>query len=81
MEYKLIVLLVISIMLVLISSWCLNTYIRLYKTSDKYSSDNEFNSACGMSRKYVIAGIAVSITFLAIGTIAMIISSVIIYRG
>lgn len=81
MEYKLILLLVISIILVLISSWCLNTYIRLHKTMSNYDTENQFNAACGMSKQYVNTGIAVSITFLIIGGLAMITSSIMIYRS
>lgn len=81
MEYKLNAMLVISIMLVLISSFCLNTYLRLHKTSSKYESDNTFSGACGMSKDYVISGIIISITFLIISAVSMIISSVMIYRG
>jgi TRAP-type mannitol/chloroaromatic compound transport system permease small subunit len=68
-------------MLVLISSWCLNTYLRLHKTASKYESDNEFSGSCGMSKEYVNAGIIISITFLVIGAVSMIVSSVTIYRG
>ena len=81
MEYKLIVLLVISIMLVLLSSWCLNTYLSLNKTSNKYVSNNEFTGACGMSREYVNAGIIISLTFLIISAVVMIGTSVIIYMN
>ena len=81
MEYKLIILLIVSIMLVLISAWCLNTYLRLHKSSGKYENDKTFSSACGMSKEYVNAGIIISVVFLCIGGIAMITSSVMIYKG
>lgn len=81
MDYKLIILLVISIILVLLSSWCLNTYIRLHQTMSNYDTDNQFNIACGMSKQYVNTGLAVSITFLIIGGIMVITSSIMIYKS
>jgi len=77
MEYKL--LLVISIILVLLSSWCLNTYIRLHKTMSKYNTKDQFNYACGMSKQYVNTGLIVSIIFLILGGLTMITSSIMIY--
>lgn len=81
MEYILIILLVVSIMLVLISSWCLNTYLLLHKTMSNYDTDKQFAGACGMNKQYVSIGIIISAVFLGLGGIAMITSSIMIYRS
>jgi hypothetical protein len=80
MRIQSIILLIISIMLVLVSSWNMSIFIRLDEASYQYQSDDEFDTACHISKKYVSTGKNVSTTMLVIFVILMLVSSVSIYR-
>ena len=74
----LITLLIISLMLVIISSWNIDIFRRLKNAMPKYTSDDIFNNACLMSKNYVIIGYNISIIMLIISVLLMIFSSFII---
>lgn len=80
MEIRSIILLIISIMLVIMSSWNLNIFIRLKDASPQYTSDDEFDSACHVSKKYVKVGNIVSIIMLCVSVLLMMGSSFVIYK-
>jgi hypothetical protein len=80
MKIQSIVLLIISIILVFVSSWNMSIFIRLTDVSPQYPNDDQFDTACHMSKKYVIIGKTTSIVILIISVILMIVSSIIIYH-
>jgi hypothetical protein len=58
MNYNLVFLLITCLILVLLSSWSVNTFARLKSASKNY--DN-FDSVCHLSREYVNTGLSISI--------------------
>jgi hypothetical protein len=80
MKIQSIFLLIVSIMLVIVTSWNVNIFIRLEYASSKYSND-KFDTACGLSNKYSKNGKIVSIVMLLLSVLLMIGSSIIIYKN
>jgi uncharacterized phage infection (PIP) family protein YhgE len=81
MKIQSILLLIVSIILVVVSSWNVRVFIRLSDASHQYSNDDQFDSACHVSKKYVKTGKIVSIIILVLSILLMIGSSVSIYRN
>lgn len=74
-------LIVISIMLVIMSSWSLANFIRLHDASKQYKNDTEFENACHLSKKYVKYGFVIAVVMLVISIIIMGVSLFSIYRN
>ena len=81
MKIQSIFLLIISIVLVVVSSWNLSVFVRLSDASPQYTNDDQFDSTCHVSKKYVKTGKIVSIVMLVLSVILMIGSSVCIYKN
>ena len=81
MKIQSILLLIVSIILVIVSSWNVSVLIRLSDASHQYSNDDQFDSACHVAKKYVETGKIVAIVILVISVLLMICSSVSIYRN
>jgi hypothetical protein len=80
MNIYLTLLLILIIILIISCSWCLSTFIRLKSAEKKYNSDEVFESACHLSKKYVITGFNMSIFIIFISVIVLIILSIISYK-
>lgn len=80
MKIRSIFLLIISIILVVVSSWNLSIFLRLDKATTQYPTDGHFDIACNMSTKYVKSGKNVSIGVLIISITLMMASSISIYK-
>ena len=74
-----ILLLIISITLVISSSWSLSNFIRLDNASKNYNTDSLFESACNVSKNYVKNGNIISWVLVVISWVILILSSVLIY--
>ena len=81
MHIQPIILIITSLMLVIISAWNLSIFIRLKKALNQYTSDDVFDTACHISKHYVITGENISIIMLIISILLMIFSSVSIYKN
>ena len=81
MNLQSLLLLIISFMLVIISAWTLNIFIRLEKASSNYNSDEMFDTACHVSKKYSKYGKIMATIFFVISILIMIISSSVIYSN
>lgn len=79
MRIKSILLLLISITLVIISAMNLSVFRRLHYASPRYKTDEFFDTACHVSKKYVQSGFNVSIIMLIFSILLMITSSFIIF--
>ena len=80
MQIQSILLLIISVMLVIISSWNMSIFVRLSDASPTYHSDDQFDTACHVSKKYVSVGKVVSIVMLCISILLMFGSSYNVYQ-
>jgi hypothetical protein len=76
MKIKSILLLIVSVMLVIISSWNLSIFVRLSTTTPNFPTDD---TPCSLSKKYVNVGKVVSIIMLCVSIILMFGSSYNIY--
>lgn len=81
MKIQSILLLIVSIILVVVSSWNLSVFVLLSDSSTQYTNDDQFDSTCHVSKKYVKTGKIVSIVMLVLSVLLMIGSSVFIYRN
>lgn len=53
-------------MLVVVSSWNLSIFMRLIDASPQYHSNDQFDNACHVSKKYVSTGKNVSIVIAVV---------------
>jgi hypothetical protein len=81
MNIQAIILLIVSIMLVIASTWNLSIYIRLSDASTNYQTDGKFDTACHVSKRYVNLGKTMSIGMLCFSIILMFGSSFNIYKN
>lgn len=80
MNIHIIILLIISIMLTILSSWNVSIFIRLKNASQNYTSDDVFDNSCHVSKKYVTIGYKFSTIMLILSILLMIFSSISIYN-
>lgn len=73
-------LLICSSMLVIMSSWSLNTFVRLKKARKTYQSDDAFEDAVGMSKTYTSGGLIIGIIMLVVSIGLSVFSAISIYR-
>lgn len=73
-------LLVLTIILVISSSWSLSTFNRLESASKKYDSNAVFESACHLSKNYINTGQNMSIIMIIISLIVLIVISIVSYK-
>ena len=67
-------LLLCSIILVFLSSWNLNTFLRLSNASTYYSNDQSFEDSCYVSKTYVKGGKGLAIAMVCLSVILLLIS-------
>ena len=79
MKIQSIILLIVSIILVIVSSWNLSIFVRLKSASSQYKVDEVFDNACYISKKYVNSGKIVSTAMLIVSVILLIGSSISVY--
>lgn len=70
----------LSILLIIISAWNLNTFIRLNNASKDYSSNQALSDSCHVSKTYVKSGKVIAIAVLCVSTIVLIVNSVLLYK-
>jgi len=80
MNFELVLLLITSIMMVILSSWNLNTFLRLGNASGYYPNDQEFEDACHVSKTYTTGGKIVAIVMLIVSVGLLVLSSVMLYK-
>jgi hypothetical protein len=81
MHIQSIILLIISLMLVIISSWNFSVFTILKNVSNQYTSNDLFDNACHVSKNYVKIGYTISIIILIISILLMILASFSIYKN
>lgn len=74
-----ILLVLLALLLSVIASWSLSTFLRLSKASDKHSTEKDFESQCHLTKKYVATGKAVGIALVVLSIISLIVSSINLY--
>ena len=80
MHFHLVLLLLVSVMLLVLSAWNLNTFIRLEKASGDYPNDQEFEDSCHVSKTYTNGGRVVAIVMVVVSVIVLLVSCFTIYR-
>lgn len=64
--------LILSLILVIMSAWSLNTFRRLSKANDSYDSSRVFEDSCHVSSTYVKGGNIIAYTLLACSIILLV---------
>jgi hypothetical protein len=73
--YNKLLILLISILLVIISSLSINTYIRLKQLIPIYKNEDTFSVACRLSKEHIIISYWISITILILSIIILFLTS------
>jgi hypothetical protein len=81
MELKVILMFLLSLMLTVISSWSLGTFMRLNSASKKYNNNKVFESACQLSKEYVVAGVYMGVVITIISFIVLTLNSYDVYKN
>ena len=79
MNFHLVLLLLVSVMLLILSSWNLNTFVRLSNASKDYPNDQDFEDSCHVSKVYTKGGMIVAIVMVIVSVIVLLASSITIY--
>lgn len=66
--------LLLSILLVIMASWNLNTFIRLDNASKDYPNDQAFTDSCHVSKTYTSGGKTIAIVVLITAIVVMTVS-------
>lgn len=74
-----ILLVLLALLLTVIASWSLSTFLRLSKASAKHSTEKEFDSQCNLTKKYVATGKVIGIILVVLSIISLIVSSINLY--
>lgn len=73
--YNKLLILLLSIMLVIMSSLSLNTYIRLKKLIPIYKNDDTFSVACRLSKEHIVISFWINLIILILSIIILILTS------
>jgi hypothetical protein len=80
MHFHLILLLLVSVMLVVMSSWNLNVFIRLGNASNDYPNDQNFEDSCHVSKTYTEGGKVMAIVMVIVSALILLASCVTVYK-
>jgi hypothetical protein len=72
--------LLLSILLVIMASWNLNTFIRLDNASKDYPNDQAFTDSCHVSKTYTTGGKTIAIVVLVTAIVVMAVTCVILWK-
>lgn len=75
-----ILILLLSLLLIIISSWSLGTFMRLNKVVNNYNSDRTLESACQVSKQYVQTGLVLGYIITVVSLIILLVASWNVYR-
>ena len=67
--------LVLAIILCIISSWSLSTFLRLQNAATKLNSNKELNDKCNVTESYLKTGRTIAIVLIVLSVIAICTSS------
>jgi hypothetical protein len=76
-----ILVLLLSILLVIVSSWSFSTFIRLSRAKDRYSTNAMLESACQVSQTYINTGWWCGLITTVIAFILLVVCSWVIYSS
>jgi uncharacterized membrane protein YjgN (DUF898 family) len=66
----------LSLLLLMTSSWMMGTFLRLKKATGKYKDGKVFEAACQFSERYVTIGIVMGIVIMSVSFIGLLTASV-----
>lgn len=65
----------LSLILTLVSSWSLGTFLRLHSASKKYNNNKVFESACQLSKEYVTTGVWMGTIITILSLVVLVLTS------
>ena len=80
MHFHLVLLLLTAVMLVVMSSWNLNVFIRLGNASKDYPTDQNFEDSCHVSKTYAEGGKIVAIVMVIVSVLILLAACITIYK-
>lgn len=75
MELQSLLLLLLSLVLAIVASWSLSTFIRLQVPVKKLGSDRELSDKCNLTSKYVTTGRQMAIVLVVVSVLVLLASS------
>ena len=76
MELQSLMILLLALLITVIASWSLSTFIRLHKAATQYESDITLSDKCNLTKNYILVGRTVAIVLIAVSVLVMIASSI-----
>ena len=71
----------VSLLLLIVSSWMVGTFMRLRKASTQYKTEKVFANACYFSYGYMRTGLFIGFVTVALSLLLVVISSISLYRS
>ena len=81
MELQSLLILLLALLITVIASWSLSTFIRLHKAATQYDSDSTLSEKCNLTKNYILVGRTVAIVLVVVSVIVMIASSIWLIRS
>ena len=76
MELQSLLILLLSLIVAIIASWSLSTFVRLHKASTQYDSDRTLSDNCNLTKNYIMVGRTVAMVLVVVSILVMIASSI-----
>ncbi len=76
MEIQSLLIFLLALIIAVISSWSLSTFLKLHKAIGNFDSDQTLLSKCNFSKNYVEVGKTMAILLLVVSVLVLIASSV-----
>lgn len=76
MELQSLLILLLALVMAVISSWSLSTFVRLNGATTQYDSDRTLSDSCNFTKNYVVVGRTVAIVLVVVSVLVLIASSI-----
>jgi hypothetical protein len=75
MELQSLLILLLALILTVVASWSLSTFLRLHIAASKINSDRELKDSCNVTMSYVNIGKTMAIVLVVISVLVLLASS------
>ena len=76
MELQSLLIMLLALVVAVVASWSLSTFVRLHEAAANYDSDRELSDRCNFSKNYVVVGRTVAIVLVIVSVLVLLASSV-----
>ena len=76
MELQSLLIMLLALVMAVIASWSLSTFVRLHKATIQYDSDRTLSDRCNFTKNYVVVGRTVAIVLVVVSGLVLLASSI-----